>query len=82
MTNIPHALQPAIKLLEYYRWVAVADDHATKLAKSQVVEAGGLPVLLTSKIQKYSATLRELESIGAEHARAWVNYWTKIGFLE
>lgn len=75
------ARQPALKILEYVRSITSGDALAAKAEKSQPVEAGGLPVFSTARMQRYSATLRDLGVVDVVHARAWVSYWEKIGFL-
>lgn len=73
---------PALKILEYVRGMAAGDVLAAKAEKAQQpVEAGGLPVFSTARMQRYSATLRDLGAIDVVHARAWVSYWEKTGFL-
>ena len=74
-------LQPALKILEYCRGIAAGDSLAAKAERSEPVEAGGLPVFSTARMQRYSATLRDLGVVDVVHARAWVSYWEKTGFL-
>lgn len=72
-------LQPAIKLLEFFRRYANtdADDSAGQ------GEAGGLPNLSTEKVQRMSKFMRSenLQQIGDDDAKLWVSYWHSIGFL-
>lgn len=68
-------LQPAIKLLEFFRGLAFAEHRPT-------TESGGLSVFSTKKVRGSSATMRELEPIGSHDVRKWVKYWKAVGFLD
>ena len=52
-------LQPAIKILDFFRGLG----------------KGARIVFATDELQKRSAAVRKLDPIGKEHAEAWVAYW-------
>ena len=72
-------LQPAIKLLEFFRRY---DDVNLSDSATQN-EAGGLPSLSTEKVQRMSEFMRpeKLQQIGDDDAKRWVSYWHSVGFL-
>ncbi|RDB20739.1 Non-canonical non-ribosomal peptide synthetase FUB8 [Hypsizygus marmoreus] len=72
--------QPAIKLLEFFRAIAHADEEITSASQTEA-ESGGLARFATAKSQSVSATMKELTPIGAEDAARWVAYWRGVGFF-
>ena len=73
--------QPALKLLQFFREVAAGEAVAASTTKQHAMEAGGLPVYSTTRMQQYSMSLRDVLPVGDAHARAWVGYWKQNGFL-
>ncbi|GLB33171.1 putative acetyl-CoA synthetase-like protein [Lyophyllum shimeji] len=71
---------PAIKLLDFFRSFAQAED-TTKNCDMTRVEAGGLATFSTEKMQRISDLISQLPQIGREDARLWVNYWREVNFL-
>ncbi|CCM02156.1 uncharacterized protein FIBRA_04234 [Fibroporia radiculosa] len=71
---------PAIKLLEYYRSIAMLERKARE-EQLREIEVGGLPVFQTSRAVKISPTLAALKPLGADDARAWVGHWRSKGFV-
>jgi len=74
---------PAIKLLEFYRGIAVAevargegDDGAYKTK-----EAMGIADLKTTKAEEKSQTLKTLQPLGQADAYRWMAYWHKHGLF-
>ncbi|TFK33802.1 acetyl-CoA synthetase-like protein [Crucibulum laeve] len=71
---------PAIKLLDFFRNMAKAEDDILKEGRIDS-ESGGLAILRTNKMQSISSTLEELLPICAEDAQRWVAYWKSVGFF-
>ncbi|RDB20302.1 Non-canonical non-ribosomal peptide synthetase FUB8 [Hypsizygus marmoreus] len=71
---------PAIKLLQFFRGLAQANDEDVKL-ETKGEETGGLPTFSTDKMREISATIRDIDQLKADDARAWVGYWHDAGFL-
>ncbi|KAF9000290.1 putative nonribosomal peptide synthetase [Cyathus striatus] len=61
---------PAIKLIDFYRGMAEADDRI-RISGHISAESGGLATLATEKAQIYSATLSSIRA----------SYWSDAGFL-
>ena len=72
-------MQPAVKIAEFLR--AMSSDQA-RAAGADELEAGGMPLYETGKLQAFSPTFGALAPLGQEDAAAWVGYWKKQGFLE
>lgn len=72
------ALQPAIKLLDFFSALNAA---STAREASDTVEAGGMPVFNTTKLCALSSIVRGLEPLSEDHAEAWVKFWSNQGFL-
>ncbi|KAG6831500.1 putative NRPS-like protein biosynthetic cluster [Tephrocybe sp. NHM501043] len=72
---------PAIKLLEFFRAIAKADQEINKAGRNEV-ESGGLAKFATLKAQSVSRTMKELQSIAFRDVSRWVNYWRHAGLLE
>lgn len=73
--------QPALKLLEFLRAIAALERFAANAAGPLTMEAGGTPAYATARLQEHSKTARTLAPIGEQHAKAWVGYWRRRGFL-
>ncbi|KAF5322455.1 hypothetical protein D9619_001794 [Psilocybe cf. subviscida] len=71
---------PAIKLLEFFRATANADE---ALRSGQLLgnESGGMADFSTKSAQSVSKTMRDLPSIGAGHVDMWVKYWKSAGLF-
>jgi hypothetical protein len=78
--SLSHLLQPAIKLLEFFRATANADE-ALRSGQLLGKESGGMADFSTKSAQSVSQTMRELPSIGAEHVDMWVKYWKSAGLF-
>jgi hypothetical protein len=74
-------LQPAIKLLEFFRGLAHADTTILH-SGGKDSESGGLPKFDTKKVQSISPTINRLEPIGAKDAERWVRYWNAAGLFD
>ncbi|RDB20292.1 Non-canonical non-ribosomal peptide synthetase FUB8 [Hypsizygus marmoreus] len=72
---------PAIKLLQFFRGLAQANDEDVRLG-TKGEEIGGFPAFATEKMRELSATIRDIDQLGADDARAWVGYWRDAGFFE
>ncbi|GJE90357.1 acetyl-CoA synthetase-like protein [Phanerochaete sordida] len=79
-TSVNMDRYPALKLLAFFRELAAGEQRAAA-AEGHALEAGGLPVFATGKMQECSAALREAPAVGDAHAKAWVEYWRTSGFL-
>jgi len=73
---------PGLKLLSFFRKMRNAND-GLRIVGSEVayIEAGGLAILSTDKIQRVSKTVREISPLSAEDANRWVRYWTSKGLF-
>jgi hypothetical protein len=71
-------VQPAIKLLEFFRALAQGDEAIRKLGIS-VTEAAGMANFSTAKAQRVSLTMKNMQAIGEIEADAWVGYWMSKG---
>ena len=71
-------LQPAIKLLDFFRGMAIANRYRPA---SENVEAGGAPVFSTLKLEASSRTIQKLLPLNENHAGSWVSYWESKHFL-
>lgn len=72
-------IQPAIKLLEFFRGMSAADEAMRK--SGQTDREGGMASLSTCKSQAASKTMAEVLPIGVEDAQRWVHYWISKGFF-
>ena len=75
MVLIPESLQPAVKLLDFFRAFANSD------VGKKDDESWGLSSFDTTKTRTLSQTIRELGPIGYADAERWVGYWNKRGFF-
>lgn len=75
-----HALQPAVRLLSFFRGVGAAAEHA-KGVKGAIAEAGGQPAFATEKLQRLCPSIADLGPLDRQYVKAWVAYWKKTGFL-
>ncbi|KZP33250.1 putative nonribosomal peptide synthetase [Athelia psychrophila] len=71
---------PAIKILEFFRGMALADAADRNYNRANV-EAGGMSSLSTAVCQAASPALREAKPINSEDAELWVRYWVSKGFF-
>lgn len=74
--------QPAVALLEFFRFFRFMVAARAAETKAGIAEAGGVPPYATVLSQEYSSSLRALEKLNAAHAQAWIGYWRKKQFLE
>jgi hypothetical protein len=74
-------VKPSIKLLEFFRAIATADDAIVRSGKTDV-ESGGLAKFATAKAQSVSPTMKELAPIGALDVELWVSYWSSVGLFD
>ena len=72
------SLQPAIKLLEFYRDMARHEE--VTQSETQVGEAGMVD-FSTAKAQRVSKSVAHMQLLGDLDARAWVNYWSSKGLF-
>ncbi|KAI0942043.1 putative NRPS-like protein biosynthetic cluster [Taiwanofungus camphoratus] len=74
---------PGIKLLEYFRSLAVLEAEAREQrVGAYEIEVGGLPVFATAQAERVSPSLAALPPLGEQDARAWVRYWKSRRFIE
>ena len=73
-------VQPALKLLDFFRKL-VAGDLQLKTDGRLDVEIGGLPTFSISKAQDISKTVRDLKPLGCEDVERWVKYWDAMGLF-
>lgn len=71
---IPCLIQPAIKLLEFFRSLA-RGDQAIRNPDIGVTEAAGMTNFSTTKVRQVSPTMANMQAIGEVEADAWVGYW-------
>lgn len=74
-------LQPAVKLLEFFRQFSKANEVLSKCA-GMGVESGGLPVFAVGKALAISRTLKNLQPIGRQDIDRWIRYWGGRGMLD
>ena len=80
MENWQRLLQPAIKLIEFFRRMAQVDQVACQQGKEDG-EVGGQPTFSTEKVQMMSGTMKQLSTLGKEDAGLWVKYWKDVGLV-
>ncbi|KAG6827401.1 putative NRPS-like protein biosynthetic cluster [Tricholoma furcatifolium] len=72
---------PSIKLLDFFRSVARANDEITS-CDSPRREAGGLPTFsIEGMLRECRNTMRDLQPISREDALLWVRYWQEANYL-
>ncbi|KAF8838002.1 putative nonribosomal peptide synthetase [Paxillus ammoniavirescens] len=71
---------PGIKLLEFFRAMALGDQ-VTRQRWPGVTEAGGMTNFSTTKSQRVSPTMAHMQPIGEAEAESWVRYWISKGAL-
>ena len=71
-------VQPAIKLLEFFRALAQG-DHAIRDLGIDATEAAGMTNFSTTKVQQVSPTMASMRAIGEIEADAWIRYWISKG---
>ncbi|KAH7890598.1 acetyl-CoA synthetase-like protein [Phlebopus sp. FC_14] len=76
---------PAIKLIEFFRAIAQADDivaYHTRRESDQVEpEAGGGAHFSTNKVQRVSHIMEQMKPPGETEAGLWVRYWHSKVFI-
>ena len=72
--------QPAIKLLDFFRGMASADERVRQLGCNDMEV--GLATLSTIKSQATSKAIAEVKPLGAGDAQLWVKYWASRGFFD
>ncbi|KAE9401310.1 putative aminoadipate reductase [Gymnopus androsaceus JB14] len=70
---------PAVKLVDFYRFQAKADDALRKSGES-TMESTGLTSLSTKNVERLSQTMRTLKPLDAAIVDQWVRYWINAGF--
>lgn len=73
-------IQPAIKLLDFFRFTSEVDVSVSQGDKD-AGEVGGLAIFSTDKVQAISQTMRSLSEVGLADAQRWVKYWKGVGFI-
>ncbi|KAG6371116.1 hypothetical protein JVT61DRAFT_10658 [Boletus reticuloceps] len=73
-------LEPAIKLLDFFRALAREDEAIQRMGVGPT-EAGGMTNFSTPKVREVSATMANMQAIGEVEADAWVGYWIAKGAL-
>ncbi|KAL6300002.1 hypothetical protein BKA93DRAFT_741263 [Sparassis latifolia] len=71
---------PAIKLLNFFQSLAVAEQ-AAKAGKLYEGGADGIPIFETAKAQSVSPTMARLRELGKVEVHAWVKFWRGQKFL-
>ena len=74
-------LQPALKLLDFFRNLSAGDLQVTADDRLSA-EAGGLNTFSTSKTQNISKTIRDLKPLASEDVEGWVKYWDAAGLFD
>lgn len=73
-------LQPAVKLLDFFREIARANDTIAK-SDMEIVEFGMLATFSTDTMLHMSDVMSQLPQIGREDVQRWVQYWHEVDFL-
>ncbi|KAF7362617.1 General substrate transporter [Mycena venus] len=68
---------PGIKLLHFFRHLANGFGGSTSPSGSEF----GLCGFSTEKMRTISCAIGDARRIGDEHVKAWVEYWSSIGFI-
>lgn len=66
---------PALKLLDFFKRLAMGDEVLRSASQDDAPEAVGQPKLATDKMQGLSPTIRGLVTLDAGHPTRWVEYW-------
>jgi hypothetical protein len=74
-------LQPAIKLLNFMRFMA-RSDIAIRASGEMGSEAGGVASFATAVAERASPTMKELRSLSSADAAQWVDYWAAMGMFQ
>ena len=74
-------IQPALKIMDFFR--SIAHSRQRSGVANGAAKAEGIMNLAyeTSELLRSSPSMRELEPMSEEHARAWVRYWKTKGFV-
>ncbi|EKM57056.1 uncharacterized protein PHACADRAFT_208208 [Phanerochaete carnosa HHB-10118-sp] len=72
---------PALKLLDYFRAFGVDRRRLYDVPEDVVLEAGGFSTYDNSKLRTLCPSVQKLSQINERHARAWIGYWRRAGFL-
>jgi len=73
---------PGLKLLDFYRGMALGDETMRAAGKdAEAKEAFCQAMLSTKKIQRKSATMKNVGPMGTEDVQRWVQYWTSKGLF-
>ncbi|KAJ4490659.1 acetyl-CoA synthetase-like protein [Lentinula aciculospora] len=70
---------PAVKLLEFYRQQAGADD-TLRQSDQSIRESVGLTHMSTRNVERLSENMRTLKPLDATLIQEWVKYWVAAGF--
>lgn len=78
----PKHVQPAIKLLEFFRSMAYEDGTIRNLGDDGVaMEALAMTKFSTARAEVVSATMASMKPINETDADAWVWYWNREGII-
>ena len=73
-------LQPAIKLVDFFRFISKATRHQSAHGEARE-EAGGSTLFSTEKSQKFSETMAQLPQLALPDAMSWIKYWKNAGMF-
>ena len=74
-------LQPAIKLLDFMRFITRSDT-ALRASRDLSSEAAGFTPFATGVARRVSPTVNELEPLSSADAVQWVDYWETVGMFQ
>ncbi|KAG2140138.1 putative aminoadipate reductase [Suillus clintonianus] len=72
---------PAIKLLDFMRFMAQSDI-VIRASGEMRSEAGGFTPFSTAIAERVSPTMQELEPLSSADAAQWVDYWAAMGMFQ
>ena len=75
-------MQPALKLRDFFKGLAQANEAISSGSNPGTAEAGGLSHFAIAQVQATSPTRRGLQPLSKQDAELWVAYWRGVGLFD
>jgi len=75
-------MQPALKLRDFFKGLAQADEAVSSGSNPGSAEAGGASHFAIAQAQATSPTRHALQPLSKQDAEHWVAYWRGVGLFK
>ena len=75
-------MQPALKLWDFFKSLAQADEAVSDGSSPGSAEAGGMSRFAIAQAQATSPTRGGLQPLSKQDVELWVGYWRGVGLFE